>query len=120
MTDLVDQLPALVGVVLGAMGAIASSAVSDRLRWRRQQAVRWDERRLESYIAFAATLKEIVNLSSRLVTAHRPESAAHPIDREAGLEMLTRANLRRTQEWELLLLLGSEATVAAGRRWRAA
>jgi hypothetical protein len=111
MQSFIDQLPALLGVVLGAAGVIASSSVTDRLRWRREQAVRWDQRRLDAYVAFAATLKEIHAVASRL-------AGAAPDGRDADLERLTAANVRRTQDWESLLLLGDEATVEAGRRWR--
>ncbi|MFG2041575.1 hypothetical protein [Dactylosporangium sp. NPDC048998] len=111
MQSFVDQLPALFGVVLGAAGAMASSSLTDRLRWRRDQVVRWDQRRLDAYIAFAATLKEIHAIASRLIGAERDERAAN-------LVLLAAANVRRTQDWESLLLLGDEATVAAGRRWR--
>ncbi|MFI5911138.1 hypothetical protein [Dactylosporangium sp. NPDC051541] len=115
---LVDQIPALVGVVLGAAGAMASSALTDRLRWRREQGVRWDQRRLDAFIAFAATLKEISTIAFRMSSAYRPRSGALPLSREAGLELLVEANIRRTQDWESLLLLGDEATVRAGARWR--
>jgi len=118
MTGFIDQLPTLVGVTLGAVGAIASSTLSDRLHWRREQTVRWDERRLDSYNEFSTTLKEIVSLSFRLTAVFRPGSSTQPIDREVGLELLTQADLRKTKDWELLLLLGDDATVGAGRRWR--
>ncbi|MEV8510722.1 hypothetical protein [Dactylosporangium sp. NPDC051484] len=38
--------------------------------------------------------------------------------RAADLELLAAANMRRTQDWESLLLLGDATTVEAGRRWR--
>jgi hypothetical protein len=116
--NLLDQLPTLIGVVLGAVGAVAATSLSDRLRWQREQAVRWYQRRLEAFMAFAATLKTIHTVSFRLVAMHRPGSSAPPIDRPAGLEQLAHANLRRSADWEALLLLGDEATVAAARRWR--
>lgn len=113
-----SQLPTLIGVALGAIGALASTALTDRLRWRRSQLTRWDERRLDAYIAFAATLKEIHTIAYRLTSVHRPAGKAPPIDRDAGLALIAQANIQRTKDWETLLLLGSETTVAAGRRWR--
>jgi hypothetical protein len=53
MKALLDQLPTLLGVLVGAVGGMASSTLTDRLRWRRDQAVRWDQRRVDAYIAFA-------------------------------------------------------------------
>jgi hypothetical protein len=118
--DFLGQLPALLGVVLGAVGAIGATTLSDRLRWRRDQATRWDERRLDAYITFAGTLKEIHALAFRLVAAHRPGSKAQPIDRETGLALMAQANVRRTADWESVLLLGDAATVTAARQWREA
>lgn len=113
-----DQLSTLVGVMLGAVGAMMATSLADRLRWRREHAVRWDQRRLEAYLTFAATLKEIHALAFRLVAVHRPGSKAPSIDRTTGLELMARATTRRTTDWESMLLLGDEATVAAARRWR--
>jgi hypothetical protein len=44
-----ESLPALVGVALGAAGAMTSSLLTDRLRWRREHAARWDQHRLDAY-----------------------------------------------------------------------
>lgn len=118
MRNLVDQLPALIGVVLGAVGAMASASLTDRLRWRREQEVRWDQRRLEAYLVFASTLKEIHDLAFRLSAANRPGSHRSPSDREATLPLIAQANTRKTKDWESLLLLADEQTVAAGRGWR--
>jgi hypothetical protein len=114
-------VPTLLGVVLGAAGAILSSLLTDRLRWRRDQTVRWDQRRLEAYMTFAATLKEITALGFRLAANDNPgdpDGRAFPIDRATGLRDLAAARLRRTTDWESLLLLGDESTVAAAREWR--
>jgi hypothetical protein len=118
MQNLVNSLPTLLGVLLGAVGAMASSTLTDRLRWHREQAVRWDQRRLDAYIAFAATLKQIHATAFRLAAVHRPGSRAPAIDRAAGLTLLADANVRKTMDWEALLLLGDQPTVAVARRWR--
>jgi len=51
--SLQDQLPALIGVAVGTVGTIVATGLADRSRWRRRQSVRWDERRLDAYVAFA-------------------------------------------------------------------
>ena len=71
MTAVFDQLPALLGVLLGAAGAMASSTLTDRLRWRRDQAARWDQRRVDAYIAFASTMKDAARISHRLTAPYR-------------------------------------------------
>lgn len=118
MPTLAESLPTLLGVALGAAGAMMSGLLIDRLRWRREQTVRWDQRRLEAYIAFGATLKEITTLGFRLTARDDPNARSIPIERAAGLQELAAANLRRTTDWESLLLLGDEATVATARIWR--
>lgn len=49
MQTFIDQLPALIGVVIGALGTFWVTSATDRIRWRREQLTRWDERRLEAY-----------------------------------------------------------------------
>src|SRR5689334_16175007 len=102
MSTLAESLPTLLGVALGAAGATMSSLLTDRLRWRRGQTVRWDQRRLEAYIAFATTLKEITTLGFRLAARDVPGARSIPIERSAGLQQLAAANLRRTTDWESL------------------
>jgi hypothetical protein len=116
MATFAESLPALVGVALGAAGAMTSSLLSDRLRWRRDQAVRWDQRRLDAYMTFAATLKDITTLGFRLTAELRPASHSIPIDRTLGLRELAAANSRKTKDWEALLLLADEPCVTAARR----
>jgi hypothetical protein len=120
MTALTDQLPALIGVIVGALGATVSSMLTDRLRWRRDQTVRWDQRRLDSYVAFTATLKDAVRLSYRLTARHRKMGTAFQLDRAAAIEGLEEAERRNSKDWEMLLLLGDADTVEAARRWREA
>jgi hypothetical protein len=120
MKALLDQLPTLLGVVVGAVGAMASSTLTDRLRWRRDQAVRWDQRRLDAYVAFTATLKDAVRICFRLTAPHRHAATAYPLDRAAAIDGLEEAEKRNSRDWESLLLLGDADTVEAARRWREA
>lgn len=56
--SLASQALPLVGVAIGAVVSLAVSAVNERTRWRRQQSVRWDERRLNAYAEYAHTVKD--------------------------------------------------------------
>ncbi|MFV2102973.1 hypothetical protein [Micromonospora sp. LOL_024] len=67
MGNLVGQLPALLGVLVGAVGTILATSLTDRSRWRRSQTVRWDERRLDAYAEFARVLKEVHTIASRMI-----------------------------------------------------
>ena len=118
VNDLLTQLPALLGVLVGTVGTILATSLADRARWRRSQSVRWDERRLDAYVDYAHALKESHAVALRLTADHRPGSRSHPIDREEGLVRLAEADARRAIVWENLLLLGDEPTVAAAASWR--
>ncbi|GIJ79195.1 hypothetical protein SAMN05443287_102533 [Micromonospora phaseoli] len=110
MGNLVGQLPALLGVLVGAVGTILATSLTDRSRWRRSQTVRWDERRLDAYAEFARALKEVQTIASRLIGGH--------LDRDEELTALAEADFRHTLAWESVLLLGDGPTVTAARAWR--
>lgn len=114
----VAQLLPLLGVVLGAVGALLAAAVTDRMRFRREFDFRWDQERLKAYMAFSATLKEVLDASFRLTAHNRPSARSQPLNRSVALERLAAARLRRTTDWEALLLLANDTVVEAGRRWR--
>jgi hypothetical protein len=118
MENFLNQLPAILGVLVGALGTLLVTSLTDRARWRRDQAVRWDTRRLDAYVAYAATVKEIHALALRVSAPYRRHSKSRPIDREQGLELLADADTRRTKAWEAMLLLGDGATVVATRAWQ--
>jgi len=118
MNEVLAQLPALLGVILGAAGTIAASAFADRGRWTRGMTVRWDERRLAAYIEYASTLKDIISVLMRMTAENRPESLSRPMDREAGHAALAESESRRTRVWEQVLLLGDPPTIEAARAWR--
>jgi hypothetical protein len=111
-----DQLPALIGVAVGTLGTILATSVSERTKWTRAQAVRWDERRVDAYATFARAVKEMHLVAMRLT---RP-SPNEPADREADLHLLNEADNECSKAWEGLLLLGDAPTVDAGRNWREA
>jgi hypothetical protein len=118
MGNFLNQLPAIFGVIVGALGTLLVTSLIDRARWRRDQSIRWDTRRLDAYVAYAATVKEIHALAFRVSALRRRSSKSRPIDREQGLELLAEADGRRTKAWEAVLLLGDESTVTAARAWQ--
>ncbi|PZF84906.1 hypothetical protein [Micromonospora endophytica] len=110
MGSVVAQLPALLGVLIGTVGTIVATSLTDRSRWRRHQTVRWDERRLDAYAEFARALKEVHTIASRMIGGY--------LDREQEQAALTEAGFRHTIAWENVLLLGDGPTVTAARAWR--
>ena len=119
MGNFLNQLPAIVGVIVGVLGTLLATSLTDRARWQRDQSVRWDTRRFEAYMAYATVIKEIHTLTFR-ISAPRRRSQWQPIDHEEGLKLLAEANVRRWKVWEAVLLLGDEGTVTAARAWREA
>ncbi|MCO1594875.1 hypothetical protein M8C17_06810 [Micromonospora sp. RHAY321] len=97
-------MPALLGVLVGPIGTIVATSVADRTRWKRNQTVRWDDRRLDAYVEFAQVLKEIHAVAVRMLASERPNSRGHHIDREAGLARLADADVRHTLAWESVLV----------------
>jgi hypothetical protein len=119
MSALTEQLPALLGVLVGTGGTILATGIGDRNRWRRQLMARWDERRLQAYVEFANAVKEIHTYGLRIVDLDNPNASRHRINREEALVKMEDADVRRTKAWESVLLLGDANTVMAGREWRA-
>src|SRR5215475_4637020 len=120
MSKLLEQAPALVGVLLGVLATIAGTSINDRFRWKHDRSVRWDERRVEAYTEYARAIKDVYTAASRLATERIPVLSAAPVDRESGVRLLNEARAQRTKAWETMLLLGDAATVRAARDWREA
>ncbi|WP_442934712.1 hypothetical protein [Micromonospora sp. CPCC 205739] len=120
MDAFVSQLPALLGVVVGALGTGPATFLSARSQWKRGQAVRLDERRLEAYSEFAQVLKEIQAVSLKVLATAADDKYRSGLDKAAALPRLAYADIRHTLVWENLLLLGDATTVAAAQDWREA
>ncbi|MEU8329050.1 hypothetical protein [Micromonospora sp. NPDC048839] len=120
MDSVLTQLPALLGVLVGTIGTMVATAVTERGRWRRNQTVRWDERRLDAYADFTRAVKEIHLVSRGMLSGHRPGSRTPVLDREDGITRLAEADVRHTLTWEAVLLLGDATTVRAASTWRRA
>jgi hypothetical protein len=116
MSNFLGALPALIGVVVG----VAATSWADRARWKRRQAIRWDERRVDAYAEYAKAIKRTHMVALRIVRPDRADNITKPVDSEAALEMLTQAQAERTEAWELLLLLADQATTHAALQWHQA
>ncbi|MEU4129945.1 hypothetical protein [Streptomyces wuyuanensis] len=114
---LLDQLPALIGVVVGSLGSYAVQSLTERRRWKRQREERWDEKRFETYGRYANALKAQLRIAQRIGAAIGFADVADPLRPADGLPLLAEAESRRATEWESVLLVGDAATIAAARRW---
>jgi hypothetical protein len=111
-----QQLPALVGVLVGAVATYGATSAAERARWRRAQSVRWDEKRVDAYAAYALALKQVISVTLRLVARRDSGPGAGGLP-EADVAALDAAEGQRTVKWETVLLLGSSEVVVAARTW---
>ncbi|PUB31917.1 hypothetical protein C8K30_101435 [Promicromonospora sp. AC04] len=121
MDVLLAQLPAMMGVLIGVVGTLATTALTDAARWRREQRVRFDERLLDVSAEYAAAIREIVQTLASVTAYVRPGDKSPSLTPEEGKSILDAANRRRMLAWESLCLVADDATVkAGGELWSAA
>jgi len=113
MSNFLAAIPALIGVAVGVVGA----GWYESRRWKRDQGIRWDERRVDAYAEYARAIKKIHITALQLVDRRLADTLATPMKREAGLDRLAQAEAHRTECWELVLLLADEPTAHAALQW---
>lgn len=117
MSAFVQQLPALIGVVVGAIGSYLAITRGDRARFQREEKARWEERRLAVYTDYARDLKKAVTLTYRIAAHLGNDPHPHPLPAEDAAPLLADATLARDASGEALLMLGAEEVVARAREW---
>jgi hypothetical protein len=105
------------GVLIGAAATYLATTAQERSRWRRQQAVRWDERRIVAYTEYAHAVKKVISIAVRLAAARGVHDDDSWFRGEATEAELIAAEEERTGKWELVLMLGDDSVVAAAREW---
>lgn len=117
MSAFIQQLPALPGVVIGALGSYWAVARGDRVRFRREREARWEERRLAVYTDYARALKKSVTLTYRVAASLGNDPHPHPLTPEEAAPLIAEAIVARDPHGEALLLLGDPQVVAKAREW---
>ncbi|QTZ90056.1 hypothetical protein [Streptomyces auratus] len=117
MSGFIQQLPALIGVIVGALGSYLATTRGDQARFRREQAARWDERRLACYTDYARSLKTTVTLTYRIASHLGNDPHPHPLSPEEAAPHLAEATDARDPAGEALLMLGTPDVVAKAREW---
>ncbi|MGN9789706.1 hypothetical protein ACTMTU_01145 [Streptomyces sp. OZ13] len=117
MSAFIQQLPALIGVVVGALGSYLAITRGDAARFRREQAARWEERRLTVYADYARALKKTVTLAYRIAAHLGNDPHPHPLSPEEAAPHLAEAAVARDPAGEALLMLGSPDVVEKAREW---
>ncbi len=117
MSGIVQQLPTLLGVVIGALASFLAGAAAERTQWRRERSARWDERRAQAYADYGHAVKNVYIQCMRADRLRRQAAGIDPAAYEESLAELERLTDDRTAKWEAVLLLGHPETVDAARTW---
>ncbi|GAA5018435.1 hypothetical protein [Streptomyces siamensis] len=117
MSAFIQQLPALIGVVIGALGSYLAIVRGDRARFRREQTARWEERRLTVYADYARCLKKSVTLTYRVAAHLGNDPHPHPLSPGEAAPLLAEAAEAGDPAGEALLLLGIPEVVEKARAW---
>lgn len=115
---ILTQLPALLGVIVGAMASYLTAARVERARWRRELSTRWDHRRLEAYAEHMSAVKQVQQLVAGLAATRQLDCQAEALDLAEGLPQLTQAEARQSTSYETLVLLGDAETIAKAQAIR--
>jgi hypothetical protein len=116
--DLYQQGAAVLGVVVGALLGYLGSALTERARWKRERAARWDEARMKAYADYGEAVKKISHLAVRIAAGRGfPHIVAPMPPTDEALRDLGVAEGERARAWEPVLLLGSADAVTAARSW---
>ncbi|MFJ2774307.1 hypothetical protein [Streptomyces sp. NPDC087300] len=93
------------------------SSLNDRARWRREQSVRWDGRRLDAYGEYIHAVKELAGRYQRIAAGCGLVTGPAPLELTAEvLAELGAAEARRSALGETCELLGDTDTNTASKR----
>lgn len=96
--SLADQLPALIGVVVGSVGSYAAQSLTERRKWQIQKLERWDEKRFETYIRYGNALKVQLRIAQRIGAAMGYTDVTDPLEPSHGFTELAEAESHRAAE----------------------
>jgi hypothetical protein len=117
MGSFVQQLPALLGIVIGAMASYVVGNAAAKAHWRREQSTRWDKPRADAYVDYGHAVKHMARVAHRICAARALGPKVQPLDPDVGIELLAAADAERSMKWERVLLLGDDQTVEAGNAY---
>jgi hypothetical protein len=117
LNQFINQLPALIGVVIGAGASYLATRAGAKTQWARSERVRWEDKRVQIYSDYGLAVKRVYELSKRICAERGLPTTAPPIPVERGLTELSLASIRRAELWETLLLLSNPSAIEAARAW---
>lgn len=120
MTSWLNQLPALIGVAVGALGSYLATSQMENSRWRREQRIRWDVERRNAYSEYANSVNRLCTQHGRVAAARGIKNDFMPTELDGALPKLIEFASARGAAWQVVLLMGNKSTIEAGRRWHGA
>jgi hypothetical protein len=110
--DLATQAITIAGVLLGALTSYVTGFLIERSKDRRNLVARWDERKLETYVAYVGCVRDVIYAS---VLVYETREGIRTINRsqEELMLALTDAERSRALIFEQLVMLGASGTVDA-------
>lgn len=117
MDELLRQLPTLAGVAVGALASYLTAFANERAKWRREQRIRRAEKQSVAYAEYGRAVKETYQRAMHFAHCRGLPAFGPKISADQARAELADANHARAVRWEDVLLLGSDETVAAARRW---
>lgn len=111
---------ALLGAVAGGALTFGAQALSDKWRWDRESAARWEGRLVDAILSYSADLKMQSRTALRMCGHYWPGMTPNPIDPEKGAELLAQYEDDRSARFEALLLMADASLVTAARKWQEA
>ncbi len=81
---LVQQLPALIGVGVGALVTFATTSLAERTRWRRERDARWDDARMRAYAEYGDAVKKVTHVASRITAGRGFPHSVEPLKPDAA------------------------------------
>jgi hypothetical protein len=115
-----NQLPALLGVVVGAAASYLATSAGQRSQWSRSERVRWEEKRVQVYTDYGYAAKRVYELSKRVAKTRGLPTRAGGSPLESGQDEMRQAADERSQVWEKLLLVGDPGMLDAAGTWHRA
>ena len=118
MESWLTQLITLLAVVVGALSSFIATSSLDRYRWRREETIRWDAKRLECYSQYSTAMMNFITIAYRITANLGFPATAHPLDVAEGLAILATSDQELRVRREQILMLGSPEVIAAADAWR--
>jgi hypothetical protein len=110
------QLFTLLGVLLGAGLSYLAGWARERAKYRRDLSQRWEERKLDAYVAYISDVKQMRAIARRIAGDSIPDPGLPiALSREVGLPLLGEAEARRSVSAEVVALVGGADVISALR-----